>query len=565
MTRYTLATAVPEAVQTGLGAHSPLVQQLLYNRGIDTAEAAKVWLEPDYDADQHDPFLMPGMEAAVERILTAIQKNQKITIYSDYDCDGIPGGVVLHDFFKAIGYETFNNYIPHRHFEGFGLNESAVEKLAKEGTDLIITIDCGTSNVEAVEKANELGVDVIITDHHEPGSTLPAAVAVVNPKVGDTYPFPELCGSGVIFKVIQGLIAKGDFDLTPGWEKWWLDMVGMATVADMVPLTGENRVFATYGLHVLRKSRRPGLQQLLKKARANQRFLTEDDIGFTIGPRVNAASRMDTPEDAFHMLASTDEAEAGARVEHLEALNTERKTMVANMSKKLHKQLDDLPELPDVLVFGNPEWRPALVGLAAGKLAELYKRPAFVWGRDGNGVIKGSCRSDGKVSVVELMNAAPDSFSEFGGHHFSGGFSVKEDKIHTLSAELNDVWNQLGSKAVVDEERQIDAALRLEDVTHALMKDLQKIGPYGVGNEKPLFKFENVTPQSVELFGKTKEHTKMIFDTDNGQLEAINFFKKPEDHQNTPEVGKSHNLLAHVEESFFMGRKQLRLRIVEIL
>lgn len=565
MTTYTLAEPISEIVQKELSALPKLTAQLLYNRSITTASEAKSFLNPQYEEGQHDPFLMAGMEQAVKRILEAIKKEEQIVVYSDYDCDGIPGGVVLHDFFKAIGYTHFENYIPHRHHEGFGLNVKAVEKLAEDNTKLIITIDCGTSDIEPVARANDLSVDVIITDHHEPGAKLPAAVSIVNPKIGDNYPFKELCGSGVVFKLVQALIAKGEFELKSGWEKWWLDMVGMATIADMVPLVGENRVFATYGLQVLRKSRRPGLQHLLRKAGANQRFLTEDDIGFTIGPRINAASRMDNPEDAFSLLSETDEAEAGVHVEHLEKLNNERKGLVASISKELHRRLDDLDDLPAVLVFGNPEWRPSLVGLAAGKLAELYKRPAFIWGRDGNGVIKGSCRSDGKASVVELMRATPDSFLEYGGHHFSGGFAVVEDRIHSLGKELNEAWDVLGSTAIFEEEKMIDAIISLDEVGDVLIRELNTVGPYGVGNEKPLFKFENVTPVSVELFGKTKEHTKLLFETQNGRLEAISFFQKPDEFSIEPKVGAPISMIGHVEESFFMGRKQIRVRIVEVL
>jgi len=560
-----LADIAPETIQKELESLPKLTAQLLYNRSINTAKEAEIFLNPHYEEGQHDPFLMVGMTVAVDRILTAIKSEEKIIIYSDYDCDGIPGGVVLHDFFKEIGYTNFENYIPHRHYEGFGLNIAAVEKLAKEGAQLIITIDCGTSDFESVETANELGVDVIITDHHEPGKKLPQALAVVNPKIGDNYPFKELCGTGVVFKLVQALIQKGDFEIPVGKEKWWLDMVGVATIADMVPLVGENRVFATYGLQVLRKSRRPGLQKLLYKAGANQKYLTEEDIGFTIGPRINAASRMDNPEDAFSLLSETDEAVAGAHVEHLEKLNNERKGLVASISKELHKRLDEIVDLPAVLVFGNPEWRPSLVGLAAGKLAELHKRPAFIWGRDGNGVIKGSCRSDGKASVVELMRAIPDSFLEYGGHHFSGGFAVVEDKIYNLSRELNKAWDILGSQAVVEEEKMIDAILELDEVNNRLVQELNTVGPFGVGNHKPLFKFENVTPVSVELFGKTKEHTKLLFETQNGRLEAISFFTTPEEFQVEPKAGQVISMLAHVESSFFMGRQQLRLRIVEIL
>jgi single-stranded-DNA-specific exonuclease len=351
-------------------AVSPLINRLLGLRSITDVDA---FLAPNYDTQLHDPFLLHDMDKAVARIELAMVNNERITIFSDYDCDGIPGAVVLHDCFKAIGYTNFINYIPHRHYEGFGLNTGAIDKLAEQGVKLVITIDCGTSDVEAVAYAKERGIDVIVTDHHEPHATLPDAAAIINPKLG-SYPFTELCGASTVFKLAQALIAHGNYEIAPGKEKWWLDMVGIATIADMVPLVGENRVFAHYGLQVLRKSRRPGIQQLLQKNKIDQRYLTEEDIGFTIGPRINAASRMDNPEDAFNMLAATDVVEAGAHVDHLEKLNKERKTMVALMTKDLHKRLEHLEEMPRVLVLGNPEWRPSLVGLAANKLAEEHKR-----------------------------------------------------------------------------------------------------------------------------------------------------------------------------------------------
>jgi single-stranded-DNA-specific exonuclease len=413
-----------------LASYHPLLAQLLVNRQMNSRAEAESFLSPDY-GKLHDPFLLHDMEVAVTRVLKAIADNEKIVIYSDYDCDGIPGAVVLHDFFVAAGYNNFYNYIPHRHYDGFGLSTKAVEKLAEEQKpNLIITIDCGTTDIEAVAKARELGIDVIITDHHEPKETLPEAVAVVNPKVGDTYPFTGLCGAAVVYKLVQAMMARGNFNIAPGLEKWWLDMVAVATIADMVPLRDENRILAHYGLLVLRKSRRPGLQQLLRKQKASQRHLTEDDIGFTIGPRINAASRMDNPEDAFRLLATSDEGEAGVCVEHLEKLNTSRKSAVAQMTKELHHRLEVVVELPPVLVMGNPDWRPSLVGLAANKLAEEHRRPAFIWGRDGNGVLKGSARSGGGASVVTLMNEAASLFLEFGGHHMSGGFSVREES-HT--------------------------------------------------------------------------------------------------------------------------------------
>ena len=561
---FTLTPLITISAREALASYSLELQQLLFSRGIVTKEDAEAFLNPNYETQLHSPLLLHDVAKATTRIKAALLAQEKIAIFSDYDCDGIPGAVVLYDFFTAISYTNFENYIPHRHFEGFGLSSEAVEKLAAKGVILIITIDCGTSDVAAIVRAKELGVDVIVTDHHEPGSSLPDAVAIVNPKLGN-YPFPHLCGSGVIYKLVQALIATGDFNLQPGREKWWLDMVGVATIADMVPLVGENRVFAHYGLTVLRKSRRPGLQQLLRKAKMNQAKLTEEDIGFTIGPRINAASRMDAPEHAFLMLTTTDEGEAGAHVEHLEKLNNERKGAVATMTKELHKRMHELTDIPPVLVMGNPLWRPALVGLAANKLSEEFKRPVFLWGRDGNDVIKGSCRSGGGVSVVRLMERATEYFHEHGGHHMSGGFSVREEHIFTLGDALNQAYQELGNEAIIQTEYVVDATLSLEAVFGEMKRALAVLSPFGTGNPKPLFAFVRVSPSAVEVFGKAKEHLKLVFQTERGPLEAIAFFSVPTDYAMVPVVGESLTLLAHIENSFFMGRQQIRLRIVDIM
>jgi len=342
-------------------------------------------------------------------------------------------------------------------------------------------------------------------------------------------------------------------------------MVGIATIADMVPLVGENRVLAQFGLNVLRKSRRPGLQQLFKKARVDQRYLTEDDIGFTIGPRINAASRMDSPEHAFLMLTATDEGKAGALVTQLESLNNERKGAVAVMTRELHGRIEALESLPDVLVFGNPLWRPALVGLAANKIAEEHNRPAFLWGRDGNGVIKGSCRSGGSVSVVTLMDAVPQLFHEYGGHHMSGGFSVVDDAVFTFGALLNEAYINLGAAARVETVPVVDAEISLADIRQ-IFQSIEPLAPFGAANQKPLFALTAVTPQSVDWFGKTGEHLKLTFATDERQpLEAIAFFAKTTTFTTLPEAGRSNTLLVHIEQSFFMGRKQLRLRMLDCM
>jgi single-stranded-DNA-specific exonuclease len=565
---YQLYDPIDKNADIKLSQYSALVRQLLFNRGIVNAEDAEAFLHPDYDTQLHDPFLFTDMEKAVDRILLMIKNNEHLTIYSDYDCDGIPGGVLLHDFFTSIGYKNFENYIPHRHDEGYGFNSDSIEKLVSSDTKLIITVDCGITDHAAVDVAKERGIDVIVTDHHEPSATLPDAYAVINPKRDDAYPFNGLCGTGVAYKLVQAVIARGVeagvFEIKEGWEKWWLDMVGVATIADMVPLTGENRTLAHYGLRVLRKSRRPGLQHLLRKARIDQRYLSEDDIGFTIGPRINAASRMDTPEDAFQLLATRDEGEAGERVLHLERLNNERKGVVAAMTKELKKRMEGLLEVPEVIVLGNPTWRPSLVGLTAQGLVEEFGRPVFLWGRDGKGIIKGSCRSNGSMSIIGLMERAKDAFIEYGGHHASGGFSVSEDGIHVLSDRLNEAYPLLERGDLVTQSQQsIDLMLTLSDITDNFMRELELLGPYGMGNPKPLFQFTDVVPEDVSQFGKSKEHVKLRFVGKDRPLDAIAFFKQSDNFTKEPVVGVPITLIGHVERSYFMNRMQIRIRIID--
>lgn len=540
------------------------IRQILVRRGLTSVTAVEAFCNPRYE-DRYDPMLLNDMERAVARVARAIDAGERVAIFSDYDCDGIPGAVVLRDFFDEVGHENVVHYIPHRHYEGFGMRAEAMEKLHADGVTLIITVDCGTVDTDAHAAAAALGIDVIVTDHHEPnGADLSNAYAVVNPKVGDTYPFTDLCGAAVAFKLVEALIASNAYAIPEGREKWWLDMVGIATIADMVPLTGENRIFAWYGLTVLRKSRRPGLQQLLKEARVPQRNLSEDDIGFTIGPRINAASRMDTPEDALHMLIARDIASAGAYVTHLERLNNERKGVVAAMSKELHKRLKEITDIPDVIVLGKNDWRPALLGLAANSIAAHYDRPVFLWGRDGNGALKGSCRSNGSVSVIALMEGAAPCFAEYGGHHMSGGFTVLPEKIFHLSEELNAAHTDPAATAI-DVRMEVDAVLELSDINDRFLRALFSLAPFGMGNEKPLFAFRNVTIDTVSAFGKTKEHVRVSFQDAGVIKEAIAFFHTPESFTHSPTPGGTCTIHGHIEHSYFRGREETRIRIIDIV
>ncbi len=577
---------------------SPLLCKLLDKRGLSDPATAELFLNPNYDRDVHDPFLMKDMERAVPRVLAAVGAGEKIVIYSDYDADGIPGAVVLHDFFKKIGFTNFENYIPDRHEEGFGVNLDAVEIIAGRGAKLLITIDCGITDVVPIARAKELGIDTIITDHHEPNGVMPPAFAILNPKQADcAYPFKSLCGAGVIFKFIQAMIRKNAeiaekdevtetvaeksgtarWPIKPGWEKWLLDMVGLATLSDMVPLTGENRVFAYYGLMVLRKSPRLGLMKLLREARANQRMMTEDDVSFTITPRINAASRMGVPHDAFELLATSDELRAGQLVTHLNKINDERKGLVAVITKEVRQTIVERERegrLQEVIVMGRAHWRPTVLGLVANSLKDDHDRPVFMWGKDGGPTIKGSCRSDGRVSVVDLMDASRHLFIHFGGHKMSGGFAIEQEKIHTLEDELSVTYKKIiadaaaltgagGLSGLLEEE--IEDELSVDDINWNTYSAIEKMAPYGVGNPKPIFLIKNVVIATVKPFGKTKNHMEISFENSVGdKFNAISFFTKANDPLKTLKAGDVVSLKAALEKSFFKRYPELRLRIISV-
>jgi single-stranded-DNA-specific exonuclease len=566
MSGVTIRSPISQEARADLIVHSDLVASLLSARGIQTQEEAARFIAPDYERDSHDPYLLKDMDRAVARIIAAIEAQEHIVIYSDYDMDGIPGAVALGDFFKKIGYKNYTHYIPHRNREGFGLNIPAIEQLSKQGANMIITVDHGIGAVKETERAQELGIDVIVTDHHLPHETLPPAYAVIDHKRTDcTYPEKILCGAGVAFKLVQALVRSGHWDIPAGWEKWLLDMVGMATIADMVPLTGENRMLAYYGLVVLRKSKRPGLRALLAQAKVDQRNVTEDDVGFSIAPRINAASRMGVPMDAFKLLATDDEAEAQTLALHLNKINDERKGHVAVIAKEIKKRIGLLGDVRDVIVMGNPQWKPSLLGLVASSVVEEYKRPVFLWGREEGTTIKGSCRSDGSSSVVAIMAHASDSFIEYGGHVAAGGFSVKDEMIHTLEHVLIEGYER-APRDVGGTGRAVDMQLSLGDVTHATWNMISALAPFGEGNPKPLFLFEHLTVEEVRMFGKGSEHLELTLRDGHGDTAvAIGFFMNPEQFETKVETGSVIDLIATVEQSNFRGRRSIRLRIVDVM
>ncbi len=543
-----------------------VLQDILCKRGICGGQESQDFLNPDY-SKLHDPFLFKDMHKATERILQAIDRDEKIAIYSDFDADGIPGGIILKDFFERISYTNFINYIPHRNKEGYGFHKEAVEKLAKEDVNLVVTVDVGISAVETVKRAKELGIDVIITDHHE-ADQLPEALAIINPKVsGETYPFDGLCGAGVAFKLVQALFAEGKkrlhhkiSDIPDGWEKWLLDMVAIATISDMVPLIDENRILVYWGLVVLQKSKRPGLGALLQHLRIPQKLLEENDVAFSITPKVNVASRLGDPADAFNLFTAKTSNKAQKYILELERLNKSRQTEVAKITREVKKRLKAREVLGEVFLTGDKSWNPALLGLSAGKVADELGIVVCLWGQDESGVFKGSCRNGGSGHVAQLLQGAREHLIEFGGHEGAGGFSVDFEKLLQLEEEFNKVYKTLsftrqGNRILAD------ATLHPSNINWNFYKYLRMLGPFGMANRAPIFEFDLPEPLMAKTFGKNNEHIKILIPINkNGKTaEAVAFFAK-EDWKTKP-VRK---IFGSIEKNHFAGRLSLRVKIMDL-
>lgn len=572
MKQWVLREGIPEKINKELEQWPELVRRLLFYRGIKTKKEAGKFFNPDYEKDLHDPFEILNMEKAAGRILKAIKENERIIIFGDYDADGVCASAIFHDFFKKIGFENFHVHIPDRHLDGYGLTVEAIKEFAEQKAGLLITLDCGITDYEEVEKANSFGIDVIITDHHLVPKKLPNAFAIIDSKQKkDDYFFKDLCGAGVAFKTVHALIKKGGFNIVYGWEKWLLDAVAIATIADMVPLVGENRVLAHYGLQVLKKTQRMGLVSLCKRLGIALLNVTEDDIAFMIGPRINTASRMDHATASFTLLTTQSGGEASWISARLEALNVDRKAMVekilSGIEEKIFAYLSAQAggaKLPEVIVCGDFNWHPGVLGIAANRLIDKYGRPIFLWGKAEAKEIKGSCRSDGSINLVELMRkTAKGFFSDFGGHALAGGFSLAEEKMPDLEKEILKAWKKVSKEKTENNTIFIDKEISIDDISWDFYSMIEKFQPFGIDNQKPVFLFLDLEVAGVKKFGNGGIHLQLDFKKNNGDaVPAIGFFFNG----NLADVKKGSrvDLAASLEKSFFKSKPELRLRIIDI-
>ena len=471
------------SLQESLGIH-PTICNLLVQRGIHTYNEAKAFFRPSIN-DLHDPFLMRDMDLAITRIEQAMVSDERILIYGDYDVDGTTSVTLAYKFFSEI-YENIDFYIPDRYREGYGISEEGIEYASYTGVSLIIALDCGIKAVENVQLAKNKGIDFIICDHHRPGDQLPPAIAVLDPKREDcSYPFDELSGCGIGFKLIQAFASKNNIPFEYLMD--YLDLVVVSIASDIVPIVGENRTLAYYGLKVLNDQPRPGIRSLLRLAGSDKK-LEISDIVFVIGPRINAAGRLASAADAVKLLLSKEEFTAQERAHKIEIKNTKRRQIDSEITKEAMNLMkaDPLVEDRKSTVLYNAEWHKGVIGIVASRLIEQYYRPTIILTSD-NGMASGSCRSVPGFDIYNAISECSDLIERYGGHKYAAGLTIKVENIPAFKSRFESVVEGSILDTMLVPEIRIDAELDLTSVNEKFYNIIQQFSPFGPGNMKPVF------------------------------------------------------------------------------
>ena len=506
-----------------------LFERILTARGLTTRAACEAFLQPDYMAVKHDPFLLPDMKKAVARLKQAREQGEKIVIYGDYDIDGLSATALLLDAFGKFGFEDVDAFIPNRFVEGYGMTMGAVDKVRDMGADLIVTVDTGSLCHAEIAYAASLGIDTVVTDHHNVAETPPPSVAAVNPKFpGHTYPFRDLCGAGVAFKLVQALQTELD-GLPDGYEKWLLDLVALGTVCDIVTLADENRANVYWGLEVLKKQQRPGLKALMAVAGIEPEQVNARHLGFGLGPRMNAAGRLETAQHALDMLVARDGLAALEASEKLEELNGKRRGIQDAIFEEACQQAEELAD-NRVLVVSSDGWNHGVIGIVASKLVEKYKKPVFIIGERGEEAT-GSARSFGDFSAADAVRAADDIIIKGGGHGAAAGVTLETEKIGDFRRRVNEFYDSL---QLTNQERYLLPRADVEigdfsEITEELIENLAKMEPFGNGNPEPVVKITTAIVLSVRRMGADGQHVKLALRDKNGKVLQMLVFNAPEE------------------------------------
>lgn len=541
----------------------PVVLQLLHNRGLKTQEEVDNFLYPDYSQDLYDPFLFQDMEKAVKRIIRAIEKQEKVVIYGDYDADGVTSTAVLILALKKLGLQNIGYYIPDRGKEDYGLNQTAVKQIIQDGNTLIITCDCGSYNKEEIELAKNLGADVIVTDHHLMPPEIPPADAIINPHFEKNYPFKYLAGVGVAFKLVQALfkrIPNTQPSNLEAFEKWLLDLVAIGTVVDIQPLLNENRVLVKYGLVVLNKTPRLGLRALTKEAGLELGNLEIYHLYQQIGPRINAAGRLDKADLSLELLLVESKEEAARLAAKLNKINSERQRIVDLVIQKIKSESEIKPK-GKIIAIHNQNWPVGVLGLVSQKLLEECNQPTIIMSTLQSNEIKGSGRSPKEFNITEAMSRFKKYFSRYGGHRQACGFTFKnkEDVNEFIDLFTKSVEEKI-SNLDLTPKLFIETEVELEKINWDLLENLKNFAPFGEGNQRPKFLVKNLIIENLQWLGQNGQHLKIYF---SGGRKMIGFSLNNYLTQGL-RIGDKIDVIFEISENIWNGQKEIQMKIVDI-
>ena len=539
---------------------NPIIIQILYNRGITTLEQADTFIAPGELVG--NPFQMRGMNEAVDRIRRAIRAGEAMAVYGDFDVDGVTATVLLVQTLLSLGAKV-KPYIPHRIDEGYGLNKEALQQLKEQGVGVVITVDCGVRSLPEVAFGKQIGLDMIVTDHHAPGDAMPDAFAVINPKQKNCpYPSKELSGAGVAFKLAQALL-RADSQVPLGKtrevlpEDALVDLVALGTVADLVPLTGENRALVQRGLQKLRQSERPGIQALMRQAAVKPEAIESGNIGFTLGPRLNAAGRLESALMAYDLLATQYPGEADELARKLEETNRERQRLTSEMTLKARDTVVASAESERLLFVAAPEFPEGIVGLIASRLSEEFYRPAVAV-HQGEDESRGSARSVSEFNIVNALDQCSDLLVRHGGHAMAAGFTVRNENMAELQARLKEI----ATRELVNSELvltiNVDAEAELNQVNFELTKALNQLAPFGYGNREPIFATRGLTVRDARIVGQ--DHLKLTLSDGQSVMEAIAFRQGAWFNHLTPQIDVAYQL----EAQTWNGKMRLQMNVKDI-
>ena len=557
--RWLIPESIPLDVDQGLIEFHPVLRRILYNRGYHTAEQARIFLAAQSPPGS-EPLNMLGIGAASERIQAAIRHDEQIAIYGDYDADGVTATALLVQFLRKLGADV-RGYIPNRFDEGYGLNNEALSLLKDEGVSLIITVDCGVRSLAEAEHARKIGLDMIITDHHHPTEQLPHAVALINPKQpDDRYPDKNLAGVGLAYKLACGLIETNKLlAQKPSPESEYLDLVALGTITDLAPLIGENRSLVRTGLQYIRRPQRQGIQALMGAAGLRPANITAGDISFILGPRLNAAGRLESALAAFNLLMAQDVSAAAMLAQKLEIQNRERQEITRQLQIEA-EQIALRTESEPLLLFAvHPDFNPGVVGLVASRLTEQYYRPSIV-GHYGPEFTRASCRSISEFHITSALDECADLLEHHGGHAAAAGFTVRNSNLPILLERLRQIAARELSRQDLRPTLVADMEIPLSDLKPELLKYLEWLQPTGMDNRQPLFISRGLKVVSARGVGKDNAHLKLAVTDGRITYDAIGFrFGSWLNH-----LPQFIDLIYHFESNEYNGQIKLQLNVRDL-